>query len=186
VTGNPIVDQNPVAAAVDPTLNYAAVATASSASSVDIVNLTNGAIVQRISGAGIQNPSGVVFDPVNQVFVAANSLLNNVVIIDPTTFLATPVQVGIAPMSLDYNFQTSTLVTANPASHTMSVMDYVCPPTAPLVCSAPSVRTVIGLGGPQVTTPVLGPNSLAIDLKLNLVVLVDADNNRILLVPLPH
>lgn len=183
VTSSPIVDQNPIAAAVDPTLNYAAVATASSSSSVDFINLANGALAGRASGTGIQDPAGVVFDPVNQMFVAANSLLNNVVIIDPTTFLATPVRVGIAPMSVDYNFQASTLVTVNPPSHTMSVLDYVCPPAA--ACS-PSVRTVIGLGGTQVATPVLGPNTLAIDPKLNLAVLVDQDNNRVLLVPLPH
>jgi len=186
LTSSPEVDQNPIAAAVDPTLNYAAVATASPASSVDFINLANGAITGRTSGSGIQNPAGVVFDPVNQMFVAANSLLNEVVIIDPTTFLATPVRVGIAPMSVDYNFQASTLVTVNPPSHTMSVLDYVCPPGAALVCSGPSVRSVIGLGGTQLTTPVLGPNSMAVDPKVNLVVLVDADNNRVLVVKLPH
>jgi len=186
LTSSPEVDQNPIAAAVDPTLNYAAVATASPASSVDFINLANGAITGRTSGSGIQNPAGVVFDPVNQMFVAANSLLNEVVIIDPTTFLATPVRVGIAPMSVDYNFQASTLVTVNPPSHTMSVLDYVCPPGAALVCSGPSVRSVIGLGGTQLTTPVLGPNSMALDPKVNLVVLVDADNNRVLVVKLPH
>jgi hypothetical protein len=32
---------------------------------------------------------------------------------------------------------------------------------------------------------VLGPNAVAIDPKLNLAVLIDADNKRVLLVPLP-
>ncbi len=185
--GSPTVDQNPVAVAVDPTLNYAAVATASTSSSVDLINLTTQSIAGRASGSGIQNATGVVFDPVNQMFVAANSLLNNVVIIDPVTFLQTPVRVGIAPISLDYNFQTSTLVTVNPPSHTMSVIDYVCPPLlAAPACPGPGVRTVIGLGGNVASAPVLGPNAVAIDPKLNLAVLVDTDNNRVLLVPLPH
>ena len=185
--GSATVDQNPVAVAVDPTLNYAAVATASTTSSVDLINMANGAIAGRASGSGIQNATGVVFDPVNQMFVAANSLLNNVVIIDPVTFLQTPVRVGIAPMSLDYNFQTSTLVTVNPPSHTMSVIDYVCPPLiAAPSCPGPGVRTVIGLGGTLTSAPVLGPTAVAIDPKLNLAVLVDTDNNRVLLVPLPH
>lgn len=185
--GSSTVDQNPVAVAVDPALNYAAVATASTTSSVDLINLTTQSIAGRASGAGIQNATGVVFDPVNQMFVAANSLLNNIVIIDPLTFLQTPVRVGIAPMSLDYNFQTSTLVTVNPPSHTMSVVDYVCPPLiAAPACPGPSVRTVIGLGGTLTSAPVLGPNAVAIDPKLNLAVLVDTDNNRVLLVPLPH
>ena len=187
LVGSPTVDQNPVAVAIDPTLNFAGVATASTTSSVDLINMTNGSIAGRAAGSGMQNPTGIVFDPINQVFVAANSLLNNVVIIDPATFLQTPVRVGIAPMSLDYNFQTSTLVTVNPPSHTMSVVDYVCPPTASAAsCPGPSVRTVIGLGGTQTAPPVLGPNAVAIDPKLNLAVLADPDNNRVLLVPLPH
>jgi hypothetical protein len=33
---------------------------------------------------------------------------------------------------------------------------------------------------------VLGPNSIAIDPRLNLAVAIDSANNRILLVPLPH
>jgi hypothetical protein len=33
---------------------------------------------------------------------------------------------------------------------------------------------------------VLGPNAVAIDPKLSLAVVVDPDNNRVLLVPLPH
>ena len=184
---NITVDQNPVAVAFDATLNYAAVATASTTSSVDLINVTTQAIAGRASGAGIQNATGVVFDPVNQMFVAANSLLNNVVIIDPLTFLQTPVRVGMAPMSLDYDFQTSTLVTVNPPTHTMSVVDYVCPPLiAAPACPGPGVRTVIGLGGTLTSAPVLGPNAVAIDPKLNLAVLVDPDNNRVLLVPLPH
>jgi hypothetical protein len=48
------------------------------------------------------------------------------------------------------------------------------------------VRAVLGLGGAQSSTFVLGPNAVAIDLKLNLAVVVDPDNNRVLLVPLPH
>lgn len=192
LAGTSAVDQNPVAVAIDPTLNYAAVATATApnltgGSSVDLINLTTQSIAGRITGPGIQNATGVVFDPVNQMFVAANSLLNSVIIIDPLTFLQTPVRVGIAPMSLDYDFQTSTLVTVNPPSHTMSVVDYVCPPLiAAPACPGPGVRTVIGLGGTLTSAPVLGPNAVAIDPKLNLAVLVDTDNNRVLLVPLPH
>jgi DNA-binding beta-propeller fold protein YncE len=187
LTGGPRVDQNPVAVAIDPALNYAAVATASPASSVEFVNMATDVTVQRVAGTGLQNPTGIVFDPINQVFLAANSLLNDIVIIDPNTFIQTPVPVGIAPSSLDYNFQTSTLVTVNGASHTMSVLAYVCPPSAGVpACLGPKVRTVLGLGGTRTSLPVFGPNAVAIDPKLNLAVLVDPDNNRLLLVPLPH
>lgn len=186
------VDHDPVAVATDPNLDYAAVATASSASSINLINLANsstaGSINSSNSSASLQNPSGIVFDPVNQVFLTANSLLNNVLIIDPTTFNPTPVNVGIAPTSLDYNFQTSTLVTANSPSGTLSVLDYVCPPAvgAPAQCAGPRVRAVLGLGGTQTSPLVLGPSAVAIDPKLNLAVLADPDNDRVLLVPLPH
>jgi DNA-binding beta-propeller fold protein YncE len=186
------VDQNPVAVAIDPVFNpidpsvgYTAVATASQTSSVEFVTIPGGTTEGRVS-SGLDDPSGIVFDPVNQVFLTANSLENSVVIIDPTQLIEIPMRVGINPVSVDYNFQTSTLVTANSGSHTVSVLDYLCPPTSTTPsCPGPQVRTVLGLGGTQVSTPVLGPNAVAIDPKLNLAVLVDQDNNRVLLVPLP-
>ncbi|MGD1209785.1 MAG: hypothetical protein ABR973_00315 [Candidatus Acidiferrales bacterium] len=185
--GGASVDHDPVAVAIDPNLDYAAVATASQTSSVEFVNMATDETAGRSAGTGLQNPSGIVFDPVNQVFLVANSLLNNVVIIDPATFIQTPMSTGIAPMSLDYNYQTSTLVTVNSASRTMSVLNYVCPPSSGAsACAGSGVRTVLGVGGTQTSVPVLGPNAVAIDPKLNLAVLVDPDNNRILLVPLPH
>jgi len=185
-SGSITVDQGAVAVAVDPYLDYAAVATASQASSVDIVDLSSNAEVAEITGV-LQNPSGVIFDPVNQVFLTADSLQNQVSIIDPATFLPQSVAVGIAPTSLDYNYQTSTLVTVNGPSRTMSIMAYVCPPTgsAPS-CIGPQVRSVLGLGGSQTSTTVLGANAVAIDPKLNLAAVVDPDNNRLLLVPLPR
>jgi DNA-binding beta-propeller fold protein YncE len=181
-----IVDANPVAAAIDPILNYAAVATASQASSVDIINLATLTKVGGITGI-LQNPSGIIFDPFNQVFLTADSLQNAISIIDPNTFLPTSVAVGIGPTSLDYNYQTSTLVSVNGPSRTMSVMAYVCPPSgsAP-TCSGPQVRSVLALGGSQNSATFLGPNAVAIDQKLNLAAVVDPDNNRLLLVPLPR
>jgi DNA-binding beta-propeller fold protein YncE len=182
---SPSVDQDPVAVAVDPTLNFAAVATASATSSLDIVDMVADSIVGRVSN--LDNPSGVVFDPVNQVFLTVNSLLNNIDITNPSTLTTSTVSVGIAPTSIDYNFQTSSIVTLNSGSHILSVLDYTCPPSiAAPSCANPQVRAVLGLGGAQTSTFVLGPNGVAIDPKLNLAVLVDPDNNRVLLVPLPH
>jgi len=181
-----LVDQGAIAVAIDPTLNYAAVATASQASSVDIIDLATGVKIGGITGV-LQNPSGIIFDPINQVFLTADSLQNTITIIDPATFIPSSVAVGIAPTSLGYNYQTSTLVTVNGPSRTMSVMAYVCPPTgsAPS-CLGPRVRSVLALGGSQTSATMLGPNAVAIDPKLNLAALVDPDNNRLLLVPLPR
>jgi YVTN family beta-propeller protein len=180
------VNQNPVSVAVDPNGDgFAAVGTASQAGSIDIIDLLMLRVSCRISG--VQVPSGVVFDPVNHVFVAANSLQNNIVIVDPVTCIPTTVKVGINPTSLDYDFQTSTLVTVNSASNTMSFLDYSCPPAAgsPVTCTAPQTRAIFGLP----SSAQFSQNqqfSVAIDAKLNLAVVVDTNNSRVLLIPLPH
>jgi DNA-binding beta-propeller fold protein YncE len=180
-----VIDQDPTAVAIDPGLNMAAVTTASQFSGLDLVNIGTASIAGRISG--LQIPTGVIFDPVNQVFLAANSLANTAIIVDPNTFIQTPIPVGINPTSLDYNFQASTLVTVNSASNTMSVIDYVCPPTsgAPAGCAGPRVRAILGITGSELNSQ-LQEFSVAIDPKLNLAVLVDQNNDRILLVPLPY
>ena len=193
------VDQFPNALAMAPvqkipgipgiitTTNFAAVATASSSSAVDLLNTDSNSFVTRISG--FQLPTGVVFDPVNQDFLVTDSTNNSVDVIDPNTFISTPFRVGIDPTSLDYNFQTSTLTTNNAGSNTVSIVSYVCPPVlnAPPSCLGPRVRDVLGVGGlVQSSLVAVGPNSIAIDTKMNLGVLVDQSNNRVLLVPLPH
>ena len=180
------VNQSPVSVATDPNGDrFAAVGAASQAGSIDIIDLLTSTVTCRASG--VQLPSGAVFDPVNQVFVAANSLQNNIVIVDPLTCIPTTVRVGINPTSLDYNFQTSTLVTVNSASNTMSFLDYMCPPAVgvPVTCSSPQTREIFGLP----SSAKFSQNqqfSVAIDAKLNLAVVVDTNNSRVLLIPLPH
>lgn len=181
------VDQGPGALAVDPNPNFSftAIATISQASTLDLLNNIAGGIADRVNG--LQIPTGVIFDPLNQVFLVANSVGNNITILDPTTFITTPVRVGINPTSLDYNFQTSTLVTVNTTSHTLSVVQYLCPPVTgqAVNCQAPRTRAILGLPDSTETSQ-LDQFSVAIDLKMNLAVVVDQNNNRVLLIPLPH
>ena len=180
------VNQSPVSVATDPNGDrYAAVGAASQAGSIDVIDLLTSTVTCRVSG--VQLPSGVVFDPVNQVFVAANSLQNNIVIVDPLTCIPTTVRVGINPTSLDYDFQTSTLVTVNSASNTMSFLDYMCPPAvgAPVTCTTPQTRAIFGLPS-SATFSGNQQFSVAIDAKLDLAVVVDTNNSRVLLIPLPH
>jgi YVTN family beta-propeller protein len=171
----------PVAIAIDQYLDYLGLAiagqgTSQEPSAVQVYNVLQASL--ETASSGFQLPTGIVFDPVNQVFVVANSLTNNVGFVDPNTAIASFAQVGMNPTALDYNYQTSTLVTANNASQTISIVDYVCPPTIVANCSGPQVRSILGLGGsPQF--------SMAIDPKLNLAVLADENNNRVLLIPLP-
>lgn len=185
---NPPVDAFPNAVAIDPDPNVglAAVASASpingqsAASLIDFVSL--GGAVAPPRDPGFQLPTGIAFDPLNQMFLVANSLQNQVVIVDPTTGINTPVPVGINPTSIDYNYQTSTLVIANTSSNTVSVIEYMCAPNgsgAFVGCPAPEVRAILPLAGSQ-------QFSIAVDSRLNLAVLADQADNQVLLVPLPY
>ncbi len=69
---------------------------------MEVIDLST-LVPQRISG--FENPSGIIFDPFNQVFIVANSLNNNLVIMDPMTLVQTPVSVGIDPTALDYDYR---------------------------------------------------------------------------------
>jgi len=98
--------------------------------------------------------------------------------VDPTTLLPGSAQVGMNPTSLDYDYQSSTLVTVNNASNTISILDYVCPPNVLNTCLGPQVREIL----PFSASPQF---SIRIDARLNLAVLADQTNNRVLLIPLP-
>jgi len=120
----------------------------------------------------------------------ADSTANDVNIVNPVTSQQTSsISTGINPTSVDYNFNTSTLVTSNAASSTLSILAYVCPPNPNGItsCPAPRVYEVLDPGSVTPLTSIIpGPNSIAIDPRLNLAVQIDQANNRILLVPLPH
>jgi YVTN family beta-propeller protein len=187
----PAIDEDPIAVAIDPTLNLVATAcelvptsTTQQAGALDIGTVNGNPSSTRVFG--LQIPTGVIFDPVSQVFMVANSAMNQVLIVDPVTFKPTPIRAGIDPTSLDYNFQTSTLVTVNSASNTLSILDYVCPPTGVNpACGAPQVRTILEFSGSQSFSTLL-QFAVAVDPKLNLAAVVDTANSRLLLVPLPH
>jgi YVTN family beta-propeller protein len=181
------IDQFPTGIAIDPTLDYAGVS-ASQTNAVDIIDLATGSSAGPGRVSNFFLPAGVDFDSFNQVFLVANSEENAVVIVDPNVFLTSSISVGINPTSVVYDFQASTLLTVNSVSNTMSVLDYDCPPSnVPNGCSNPRVRAAIAAGSPQLSSSVIvGPNAIAIDPLLDLAVIVDPDNNRILLVPIPH
>jgi DNA-binding beta-propeller fold protein YncE len=166
------VDQQPLAVAIDPVRNFAAVTAApppqfSPTNTVDIINLATNAVVSRLSG--FADPSGAAYDPSADQFLIADSLNNNIVRIDPGTFIAARDRVGINPTSLDYDFQTSTLLTVNSASNTISVADLV----------NQKVQVILAIAGSQ-------QFSVAVDDKLSLAVVVDQNNQRVLLVPIPR
>jgi DNA-binding beta-propeller fold protein YncE len=176
------VFQSPQAVAYDPALDLVAVA--DGFANVQVVDAP-GSTEATGTFSGFANATGIVFDPLNQVFLVANNAGNDVIVVDPN-ILTTPVAVpvGVAPTAIDYNFQTSTLVTLN-ADNTMSIIAYLCPPnpSTPASCPfAPQVTSILGITGSQAPLQF----GVAVDPKLNMAVVVDPGNHRVLLVPLPN
>ena len=115
----------------------------------------------------------MVYDPDSDRFLITASTANNFGIVqaDPSsgTYLVEQFQrVGINPTSIDYNYRSSTLVTTNTSSQTMSIMDY----------QTKKVRSLLPLSVGQQFSVVIDPDT-------NRAVVVDQANNRVLIVPLP-
>jgi DNA-binding beta-propeller fold protein YncE len=170
----------------NPLLSYAAIASSAQTSVIDFMNIQTDVVVGRTSG--VSQPTGVVYDPLNRVFLVSDSLNNDILMVDPLTFIPIAARGGFNPSSIAYDPQTSTIATVNAATGTLSFLDYLCPPaTATPSCTSPQVRSSIGLVGSNISpTAPLGPKTVDIDPLMNLAVLVDAENNRVLLIPLPN
>ena len=174
------VDQRPESVAIDPLRNFAAVGNTTQ-QSVVLVDLSSNVLTGRPPCPQFQpscfaNPTGIAFDPVTDVFVVTSSLQNNLNIVDPGTLNVTPLLVGINPNSVDYNFQTGTVVTVNSESHTASVVDF----------QGQGVPAVLGHVAAVLNLDGSTQFSVAIDPRSNLAVVADQNNNRVLLVPLPR
>ena len=171
------VDQRPFGVSIDPIDNVAAV-TATTQNTVDIVNLASHFIVGRLNN--FEAPSDATFDPVTDTFLVANSLLNDLAVVDPNAFTATPIRVGINPTAIAYNFQSGTGVTVNNATNTLSVFNFLATnPNSVLSIQSGKVEFVLPMGGSA-------EFSVAIDPLTNVAAVVDQANGRLLLVPLPR
>jgi YVTN family beta-propeller protein len=164
------VDSGPNSVAIDPTRNIAAVAEGAS-SQVVLVDLATQQILSRVTGFAL--PTGAIYDPDSDSFLVTSSLANNFgsVIARPTTgtFLVTFNRVGINPTSIDYNYRSSTLVTTNTNSRSLSVMDFL----------SKTVKAILPL-------PVSQQFGVAIDPARNRAYIVDTNHNRVVVVPLPR
>jgi YVTN family beta-propeller protein len=164
------VDAGPEAVAIDPTRNIAAVAEGAS-STVVIVDLSTSQILSRVTGFAL--PTGAIYDPDSDTFLVTSSLANNFGSViahpDTDTYSVTFNRVGINPTSIDYNYRSSTLVTANTSSQTLSVMDFL----------TKAIKAIIPLAVSQ-------QFAVAIDPMTNRAFVVDQNNNRVIVVPLPR
>jgi DNA-binding beta-propeller fold protein YncE len=160
------VQQRPVAVAVDPVAHTAAVANTTSGT-VTLVNLIGNTATNQVAAGGL--PAGIAFDPVSSSFLAAASLLNEVLVLNTVSQTTIGLRVGINPTSIAYNFVTGTLVTTNGSSQTMSVMDLFSGTVRSVSSFRPSGRFAV-----------------AIHPFTNLAVITDSADNKVYLRPLPR
>jgi DNA-binding beta-propeller fold protein YncE len=130
------------------------------------------------SGSVTATPTGIVFDPTVNTgtqnpgeFYANSSGANVISVFNPDTGGGSSVPVGINPTSLALNPQTGSILTANSASNTISIVDSLSLP----------FKTHQTLGFPG--SPTFG---VAIDPFTNLGVIVDQANSRVFLFPMPN
>jgi DNA-binding beta-propeller fold protein YncE len=160
------VGNRPGAVAINPATHLAAVANVAD-NTVSLVDLTQ--TVATITVSGLSLPEGVAFDPISADFLVSSSLGNSVDIVDPVAQTSTFVRVGINPTSLAYNFASSTLVTMNSASNTMTMVDFLGRQVEAVFPVKPSSNF-----------------SVAIHPFTNLAVVADSTDSTVLLFPLPR
>ncbi len=107
----------------------------------------------------------MVFDPATTNFYATSSQGNLITAFDPDNSATSSIEVGINPTSLAYNFQTSTILTVNALSNTISMVD----------SQTFRTRITLGVGGSS-------QFAAAIHSLTNLAVITDQSNNRVYIV----
>jgi DNA-binding beta-propeller fold protein YncE len=182
--------QGPIAVAFNYQTHQVAVA-ATNSNSVGVANASGGSITANFPGINV--PTSVVYDPVpddcfsdaNGCFLANSSTGNALYVLDPATQQRSFFSIGINPTAIAFNYLTSTLISTNTASHTVTVMDFL----------GKRVRAVLSLP-PQLNAPPAVVGGLAlngalqfavdIDSLTNLAVIADTANGQVLLVPVPR
>jgi len=159
---------NPVAIAVDPVDLFALVVNAGGGNAM-LLDISQSPPVVTATATIASQPTGVAYDPVNDLFIVAASLSNSLSFLNPTTQQISTARVGINPSAVAFNYLTNTAVTVNVASGTISVMDV----------TNRTVASNFALKGAQLGSVAIVPNT-------NIALVVDQVNNRLLIVPLPN
>jgi hypothetical protein len=140
-------------------------------------------------------PTSVVYDPVpsdcnlnnntgatNTVgcFLVTSSTNDNLEMVDPISSQQVQFRVGINPTAVAYNFLTSTVVSTNTLSHTVTVADFL----------GQRIRAVLTLPPSPVNSSLalsqLPQFALDIHPLTNMAVIADTANGRVLFIPLPR
>ena len=178
------VNQNPIAVAIDPDRGTngrgLAVVTTQQLNgasppfgSLDAIDI-GATIPSKLASASISGlpstPTGIVFDPAVSpaLFYATSTQGNQITAFNPDTNGASTIKVGINPTAIAYNFQSSTILTVNAFSNSISIVD----------SQTFRTKATLGIGGSS-------RFSTAIHTLTNLAVIADQANNRVLLFPVP-
>jgi DNA-binding beta-propeller fold protein YncE len=182
--------------------NYVNHQVAVAASGGNTVGVSDGAAGTQTQSFTVSGPTSIVYDPVptdcgsnntltgtttntTGCFIAASSTGNSVSVMDPISSVQTTFRIGINPTSIAYNYFTSTLVSTNTGSHTVTVADFLgqriravlaLPPTA-----AANSNLALSLG-------FAGALEYALDIHplTNIAVIADTANGNVLFIPLPR
>jgi YVTN family beta-propeller protein len=190
------VGNRPLAVAFNYVYHQVAVA-ASSGNSVGISSGTAGSINQSFS---VSAPTSVIYDPVTTdcgsnnngtttnttgCFIADSSTGNSVNVIDPVSSIQIQFRIGINPTAIAYNYRTSTLVSTNTASHTITVADFLGQKIRAVLTLPPITAANSNLA---LSLAFQGALQYALDIHpfTNVAVIADTANGQVLFVPLPR
>jgi hypothetical protein len=188
--------QRPVAVGFN-YVNHQVAAAATSGNSLGISDGAAGSVSQSFS---IQDPTSVIYDPVptdcgsntngtttntTGCFIAVSSTGNAVNVIDPVTSAQTIFRIGINPTAIAYNYRTSTLVSTNTGSHTITVADFIGQKIRAVMTLPPATSSNSDLA---LSLGTAGALQYALDIHpfTNIAVIADTANGQVLFVPLPH
>jgi DNA-binding beta-propeller fold protein YncE len=188
--------QRPVAVAFNYVNHQVAVA-ASSSNSLGISTGTGGSTNQNFN---VNSPTSVIYDPVTTdcgsnsngtttnttgCFLVNSSGGNSLNVIDPVSSIQFGFRIGINPTAIAYNFRTSTLVSTNTASHTVTVADFLGQRIRAVLTLPP---TTSANGNVALSLAFQGAFQYALDIHpfTNIAVIADTANGQVLFVPLPR
>ncbi len=180
--------------------NYVNHQVAAGATSGNTVGISDGAAGSVSQSFSIQDPTSVIYDPVptdcgsntngtttntTGCFIAASSTGNSVNVIDPVSSIQTTFRIGINPTAIAYNYRTSTLVSTNTGSHTITVADFLGQKIRAVMTLPPASPTNADLA---LSLGAAGALQYALDIHpfTNIAVIADTANGQVLFVPLPH
>jgi DNA-binding beta-propeller fold protein YncE len=182
--------------------NYINHQVAVAASSSNTLGISDGGASSQTQTFSVTTPTSVVFDPVptdcgsNNVstgtttnttgcFLVNSSTGNSVDIIDPITSFQSAFGVGINPTAIAYNYRTSTLVSTNTVSHTLTVSDILGLNVQAVLTLPPITAANTNLA---LVLAFAGTLQYALDIHpyTNVAVIADTANGQVLFLPLPH